>query len=94
MSEMLEGPKAPRKKLSLKWTLRLIAIFAGAVLLGLGLCKVDANYFPRQAAEEFGPNGWMGGIGAWMVVLSAIGLAGSVIAFVLVLIENAMHDKW
>ena len=93
MSEMLEEPKAPRKKLSMKWPLRLIAIFAGALMIGFGLCAVDANYFPRQAAEEFGPNGWVGGIGAWMVVLSAIGLGVSLLVLVVRLLANALQKE-
>lgn len=59
----------------LQWTLRLIAGFAVGVLLGFGLCGLDAKLYP---GAEFGGSA-IGGLGFVLILICALGLVLTVL---------------
>jgi hypothetical protein len=62
---------------------KIFTVLAIAFVTGVGLCGVDANFlaYLRGPNEEFGPNSVVGGIGAFAIVLSALGLVVTTIAW-------------
>jgi hypothetical protein len=65
---------------------KIFTVLALAFVAGVGLCGVDANFLAnlRGPNEEFGPNSIVGGIGAFAIVLSALGLVITAIAWAMV----------
>jgi hypothetical protein len=55
---------------------KIFTVLALAFVAGIGLCGVDAAFLAnlRDTHEEFGPNTFVGGIGAIAILLSALGL--------------------
>jgi hypothetical protein len=65
---------------------KIFTVLALVFVTGVGLCGVDANFlaYLRGPHEEFGPNSMVGGIGAFAIVLSALGLVVTAIAWAIV----------
>jgi hypothetical protein len=74
---------------------KVVVVLAVAFVLGLGLCGLDATVLARfrNHYEEFGPNTFVGAIGAWVLVLSALGLVVTVIAWVLSAVVSGVSRK-
>lgn len=62
---------------------KIFTVLAFALIAGVGLCGVDATLLAnlRDPHEEFGPNSFVGTIGAFALVLSALGLVVTTIAW-------------
>jgi hypothetical protein len=74
---------------------KIFTVLALAFLVGIGLCGVDAAFlanFPGPH-EEFGPNTFVGTIGAFAVVLSALGLVLTLIAWLLSPLARHIRHK-
>jgi hypothetical protein len=62
---------------------KIFFVLAFAFIAGVGLCGVDATFLAnlRDTHQEFGPNTFVGTIGAFALVLSALGLVVTTIAW-------------
>ena len=62
---------------------KIFTVLAFTLIAGVGLCGVDATFLAnlRDTHQEFGPNTMVGGIGAFALVLSALGLIVTTIAW-------------
>lgn len=65
---------------------KIFTVLALAFIAGIGLCGVDAAFLTSflDQHEEFGPNTFVGGIGAFALVLSALGLVLTTVVWSLV----------
>jgi hypothetical protein len=74
---------------------KIVTVLAIAFVAGVGLCGVDAAFLAkfRDPGEEFGPNWVVGGIGAYVLVLSAVGLLLTVSVWVVAIVVGAFRDK-
>ena len=74
---------------------KIAVVLAIAFGIGLGLCGVDAAFLDRlrSPGEEFGPNTFVGGIGAFAVVLSALSLVLTTIVWVVAAIVGSFGEK-
>jgi hypothetical protein len=74
---------------------KIATVLAIAFVAGIGLCGVDAaflNGFPGPH-EEFGPNTFVGGIGAFAILLSAVGLVVTLLAWIVASVVGAYRGK-
>jgi hypothetical protein len=64
---------------------KIFTVLAFAFIAGIGLCGVDAAFLSNLPGphEEFGPNTFVGGIGLIALVLSALGLVLTLVAWLL-----------
>jgi hypothetical protein len=64
---------------------KIVTVLALAFVAGVGLCGVDGAFFANLPGphEEFGPNTFIGKIGAFALVLSALGLVLTTVAWLL-----------
>jgi phosphatidylglycerol---prolipoprotein diacylglyceryl transferase len=62
---------------------KIFTVLALAFVAGIGLCGVDSAFLAnlRDTHEEFGPNTFVGGIGAIAILLSALGLVLTAVAW-------------
>ena len=74
---------------------KIVIVLAIAFGIGLGLCGVDAAFLEkfRSPGEEFGPNTFVGGTGAFAVVLSGLGLVLSCVVWAVVGVVSAFRDR-
>jgi hypothetical protein len=74
---------------------KICTVLAFAFVAGIGLCGVDAAFLSRfrDASEEFGPNSIVGGIGAWALLVSAVGLVLTVVTWLVVIVVGAFRDS-
>ena len=83
---------SPGKRISFA---KVVVVLAVVFVLGLGLCGLDATVLARFRShyQEFGPNTFVGTIGAWTLVLSALGLVVTIIAWVLSAVVSGVSRK-
>ena len=74
---------------------KVVIVLAVAFGIGLGLCGVDIAFLDkfRSPGEEFGPNTFVGGIGAIAMALSALGLVLTCVAWSVVGVVGAFEDR-
>jgi hypothetical protein len=74
---------------------KIFTLLAIAFIAGIGLCGVDAAFLARlrDPGEEFGPNSIVGGIGAFALVLSAVGLVVTLFAWIVASAVGAFRAK-
>ena len=74
---------------------KIFTVLALAFLLGIGLCGVDAFFLAsfRNVHEEFSPNTFVGGIGLIALLLSAFGLAGTTVVWVVVRVVAGIRGE-
>jgi hypothetical protein len=74
---------------------KIATLLAFAFVAGVGLCGVDAAFLARlrDPGEEFGPNSIVGGIGAYALVLSAVGLVVTLFAWIGASVVGAFRAK-
>ncbi len=74
---------------------KVVVVLAVVFVIGLGLCGLDATVLARfrNLHEEFGPNTFVGTIGAFALVLSALGLVVTTIAWVLTAVVSGVSGK-
>jgi hypothetical protein len=74
---------------------KIATLLAFAFVAGIGLCGVDAVFLARlrDPGEEFGPNSVVGGIGAYALVLSAVGLVVTLFAWIVASVVGAFRDQ-
>lgn len=74
---------------------KIFTVLALAFIAGIGLCGVDATFLAnlRDTHEEFGPNTFIGTIGAFALVLSALGLILTAVAWVVVRLVGLFRHK-
>jgi hypothetical protein len=74
---------------------KIATLLAFAFVAGIGLCGVDAAFLAsfNYSHEEFGPNTFVGGIGAFALVLSAVGLVVTLFAWIVASVVGAFRAK-
>lgn len=74
---------------------KIFTVLAIAFIVGVGLCGVDETFFANLPGphEEFGPNTVAGKIGAFAIVLSALGLVLTAVAWVVVRLVALFRHK-
>jgi len=70
----------PRRFDSMTRPLKGLAVSAVGLLLGAGLCGLDARLYPHS---EFGGS-WLAGVGALLAVVCGLGFVASVLAVIVV----------
>jgi hypothetical protein len=74
---------------------KVTILFAVAFVVGVGLCGLDAALLSglRNPGEEFGPNTIVGGIGAWAILLSGVGLIVTILLWIVVSLAKSFSHK-
>ncbi len=74
---------------------KIVVVLAVAFFIGVGLCGLDSTVLARfrNLHEEFGPNTFVGVVGAWVLLLSGLGLVCAVIAWVLTAAVGGLRGK-
>src|ERR1700751_4194530 len=74
---------------------KIFTVLAFAFIAGVGLCGVDMTFLAnlRDTHEEFGPNTFIGGIGAIAILLSALGLVLTTVAWLLSVVIAHIRQK-
>jgi hypothetical protein len=83
---------SPGKRISFA---KVVVVLAVVFVIGLGLCGLDSTVLARFRShyEEFGPNTFVGTIGAWALIVSALGLVVTTIAWTLTAVVNGLSSK-
>ncbi len=82
---------SPGKRISFA---KVVVVLAVAFVIGMGLCGLDSTVLARFRShyQEFGPNTFVGTIGAWALGLSTLGLVVTIIAWVFSAVVNSLTN--
>lgn len=74
---------------------RIVIVLAIAFLTGIGLCGLDETFLANLPGphEEFGPNTFVGGIGAIAIVASVLGFAVTAVVWVVARVVAGFSHK-
>jgi hypothetical protein len=74
---------------------KTVAVLAVALGIGFGLCGLDAALLAslRNPNDEFGPNSFVGAVGAFVVLLSGAGLGVTVLVWVVASVVGGAGEK-
>jgi hypothetical protein len=74
---------------------KIVVLLAVSLFIGMGLCGLDATLLERyrNLHNEFGPNTFVGSIGAIAILLSAAGLVITTIAWVVTAAVDGFNHR-
>jgi hypothetical protein len=74
---------------------KAVAVLAVVFGIGLGLCGLDSALLAslRNPNDEFGPNSFVGAVGAFVVLLSGAGLGVTVLVWVVASAVSAVSGN-